>query len=680
MARLRLEPLKEELPEESPFAVFDIEAEPAYPGEPINTKFLGADVYDGERHFDCASERDLLDVLLSERFDGYWIYAHNGSGYDFLFLFRELLRRNASLRAFRTGGRYFLRIDNRAFFDSAAILKSSLAEICKDLNLSHRKQSVPDDFFPRIRHYWPLFGREYMRADCEALYEAIGVVRDTMRRLGCILKPTLASTAMDLFRRCYLRRPLFPEPWDSPTEAAARAAYSGGRVEAFKEKMGRGGTWDINSCFPRAMLDPVPLELSGAYASGIPDHGLVLAEIDIPHTEYIPPIAWRSPHGKLYFPTGKWESWLTSIEARAVSERYGSRALQVKQSFGFVGEAIFKDYCIDLFETRLRAKKRKDVSMAYVCKLMLNTLYGKTATQRSREEMLFGEQYAGFPYDDPKAMAKLARYKKLNLPHNVREYSADDHIYGMPTFLERAPYIFPQCAAWITAHARVLQLQPLLDDAGREAIYCDTDSIYRECDKPEEHYKGKTGNKLGEIKLESHIERGEFVAAKLYWYERRAGTFDPEEKEPFEGAAKGLPRKSFNVMKSYLRGEKVEVPRMYGVLETLARSGRIEPKSEVQKKQIQMRERKRSPEGRAWRIEELRAPMTLYAPTICEAGDCRNKPSHWVHSKTRFAPKAMCGLHAAGCVRHAEYLEMEIQTTPMESYEIGDGEQLELFK
>lgn len=606
---LVLNPLSQDLPDEKPFAVFDIEAEPAYPGEPLNTKFLCANVYDGTAHIECPTERELVDCLMADRFHDHWLYAHNGSGYDFLFIFRELNRRKASFRAFRTGGRYFLKINGRSLFDSAAILRSSLAQICEDLKIERPKMKVPEDFYERIRHYWPIFGQEYMRRDCEALYDAIRIVRDTMRKLGCVLKPTLASTAMDLFRRKYLARPLYPEPWDSPVEAAARSAYTGGRVEVFKPKMRAGGSWDINSCFPRAMLDPVPVELDGAYRSGIPDFGLVDCEINVPREEYAPPIAWRSPSGKLFFPTGSWRAWVTAIEARAMVDRYGANSIRIHQNYSFVGEAIFHGYCTDLFDVRLAAKRRKDASMAYVCKLVLNCLYGKLATARTREEMLFGEQYLAFPFDSPGALKKLAKLKELakknpSIKYSVREYSSEDHIYGMPTFLERAPYIFPAAAAWITSHARVLQLQPLLDAAGSDLVYCDTDSIYQECDAPATLYTDKLGDKLGELKLESHIKRGEFVAPKCYWYERAKGTYEkPEDR--YEGAAKGLPRKSFEVMKAFLTGERVPVPRMYGALESLARDGLIAPKSEVQHKGMLEVEKKRAPEGRAWTVAEL---------------------------------------------------------------------------
>lgn len=577
--------------------MFDIEAEPAYPDEPINTKFLGADVYDGTTHYECTSEAQLVDTLMSDRFINHWIYAHNGSGYDFLFIFRELNRRKISFRAFRTGGRYFIRIDGRALFDSAAILRSSLAKICEDLQIKNSKMQVPDDFFLRIRHYWPIFGREYMRRDCEALYEAISIVRDTMRRVGCVLKPTLASTAMDLYRRKYLQRPLFPEPWNSPLEHAGREAYTGGRVEVFKATMGTGGNWDINSCYPTAMLEPVPVELNGMYRNGIPDYGLVNATISIPHDEYVPPIPFRSPSGKLLFPTGTWQAWITSLEARTLISRYGSNCLSITQSYGFVGEAIFKDYCTDLFNVRLQAKARSDASMSYVCKLLLNCLYGKLATSRTREEMFFGEEFAGFPYSHPKALAKLKKLENIGAKHVVREYSAEDHIYGMPTFLERAPYIFPTTAAWITAHARIVQLQPLLDSAGHELVYCDTDSIYRETRNPTKLYQDKLGDKLGNLKLEAKIKEGEFIAPKCYWYEKENG-----DKE---GAAKGLPRKSFETMKNFLEGKPVKVPRMQGILESMARDGKIEPKSEYQFKGMQEISHKRSPEGRAWRVDEL---------------------------------------------------------------------------
>lgn len=603
--KLRLNPLSGRIPKPKPFAVFDIEAEPNYKGEPLNTKFLGANVYDGQRHIQAKTESQLVDILCGDEFEGYWLYAHNGSGYDFLFVMRELIRRKINFTGYKTGGRIFLDVENRTLLDSQAILRGSLDAIAKDLQLVNKKMSVPDDFYVNIRKYWRSIGQDYLRADCAALYEAISVIRETMATLGCALKATLASTALDLFRRRFLEQPIYPQPWHCDSEMAARAAYAGGRVEVFKSKMGAGGSWDINSCYPRAMLETVPVHYSGFFkGSAIPDFGVVECEINIPHDEYVPPIPLKAKSGKLLFPTGKWKCWLTSLEASTLKTRYGNSAVTVQSSHAFTGQKLFAGFVNALYETRNRAKEEGNASLSYCCKIAMNSLYGKLATNRAREEILIGDLYAGWPFDDPKALRGLKHLENQGLKAHVKEYSSKYHIYGAPTFLEHAPYIFPATGAFITAHSRIVQLQPLLDSAGHELIYCDTDNVKRECKKPSALYHDKTGDALGALKLEGHIARGEFVAPKCYWYERQKGTYE-KESERYEGAAKGLSRKSFETVRAYLRGDVVRGPRMLGLLEVLKREKRVLPKSEFQEKQMTVRDSKRSPEGRAWRIDEL---------------------------------------------------------------------------
>jgi hypothetical protein len=613
---ISLKPITSPLPEEVPFAVFDIEAEPSREDEPLNTKFLAAGIFDGSRYVEVSSVSGLLDVLLSDRYEGYWIYAHNGSGYDFLFLMHELNRRKANFRAFRTGGRFFLSVEGRELLDSACILRGSLEEIGESLGLQKRKLDKPEDFFKRIRFYWPTLGREYMRRDCETLYEAITVIRDACRRLGCSLRPTLASTSMDLYRRRYLADPIPGQPWYSPTELAARQAYSGGRVENFTRLMRKGGCWDLNSCYPRAMQDPVPAELKRTYVNSghvLPDFGVAKATVKIPPDEWVPPLAFKANTGKLLFPTGEWEQWFTTLELRRVIERYGKSAVNVTEAHEYIGRPLFKAFIDSLYAVRQQAKDRGDHVMAYACKILMNSFYGKLGTNREREKLVFGPEYYGYPYDNPKELARLERMKRQGFRASVKEYSEEHFIYGVPVFLEHAPYIFPATAAWITAHARIEQLYPLLVSAGKSLVYCDTDSIYRECDNPQELYLDQIGDDLGDLKLEAEIARGEFVAPKCYWYEVTDGQYQrdkaksktPDKVDRFHGAAKGLPRKSLEAVKSYLAGEAVKVPRMLGTFESLARRGKIEPVSELQPKQMRTVDDKRHPEGRAWTMTEL---------------------------------------------------------------------------
>lgn len=511
-------------------------------------------------------------------------------------MIRELIRRGGNFSATRTGGRFFINVLGRQLLDSAAIMRDSLRNIGETFDLKNKKLEVPDDFYINIRYYWPTIGRDYLRADCESLFEAILRLREGFAKLGGALKATVAATAMDLFRRKYLDREYITEPWYSSTESAARWSYAGGRVEVFNRIMKGGFHADINSCFPYAMLSPVPMELIRTYKSSaiIPEYGIIKAVVDIPREEWIPPLFYKAPQGKLLFPTGSWNAWLTSLEAKALVERYGSNAVKVEEVHEYDAQPIFKGYVTDLYARRMKARADGDNVTAETCKLGLNSLYGKLATTREREKIVVGPEYAGFPYDNPKELARIEHMREMRLDANVTVYSEEDHIYGIPQFVEFAPYIFPAAASWITANARVTQLQPLLDMSGESLNYCDTDGFYSQADSSV--YKQHFGKELGKLKLVDHIKQGEFTAPKTYFYE----TMEGKEK----GAAKGLPRKSLQAVKDYLTGEAVRVVRMLGVFESLVRRDEIAPHSEIQWKQVKTVDQKRHPSGRPWTIEE----------------------------------------------------------------------------
>lgn len=585
-SRLVLGPLTGKLPKPRPYAVFDIEAKCAYPGEPINTKFLGAGFYDGTRYLHCKSVEELLRVCFSDRYRGYDIYAHNGSRYDFLFILEGIVKARIPFSGFQTGGRVFLTARGRSFLDSIAILRGSLKDLGEKLGLTHQKWGdLPEDFYERIEHYdW----QAYLKADVFSLYEAIGVMKEAFTSLGCVLKPTLAGTALDLYRRQFLDRKIVAQPYNHPAEVCVRESYVGGRTEIFKNTMGAGASWDINSSYPYAMLKPVPTNFLGIYKTDqIPDCGFVKMSADIPHDDHIPPLHYR--HGeKLYFPTGRLEGWYTALEAQHCIAKYGHKSIKITQAIAYEPDTIFDDYVNTLYQKRLQAKRDKNGPMDEACKTLLNSLYGKTGTNRTRKKLVAGRKWSMWPWDSPKDLSRLDRLtrwkdlKKVSLLKSV--YSESLHIYGIPEFLESSAYILPGIASYITARGR-LELQRYLDDAGKEAVYCDTDSIYRETDKPEQCYKNDLGKNLGQLKLEQLIKSAKFVLPKCYIVNLADGTK--------KGAAKGLPRKNLEAVEAYLAGEKVEVKQVSSILSSLRSQGSISPSSKIATKQLRETKHKR---------------------------------------------------------------------------------------
>lgn len=598
MAKARFGPIDSKPTKAKPFAVFDIEAKPAFAGEPLNTAFLGGGIFDGQSYRDFLDLDSLCAALLSPDYEGWWIYAHNGSGYDFHFLFDYLCRKGLDFEAFKTGERFFLATHKREFLDSMAILRGGLASVAEGLGLKNRKWSVPPDFYRNIEKYdW----RGYLKDDCLTLYEAILSIRESCEVLGCNLKPTLASTAMDLFRRVYLDQTITPVRYGR-LEDKIREAYVGGRVEVFQERMRGGASFDINSSYPHQMLSDVPTDCIGAFQNSIPDFGVVDATIVVPPDDYIPPIhfVWD---GILYFPTGERRQWVTAQEARFIRERYGSSAINAHGCIAYNHAPIFKRYVEDLYETRMRAQRGGKPALAIACKYLLNSLYGKTGMKRERMKIVKGRKWRDWPWNDPVAYERLRTLraratKQLKRKTVLKEVISHEHgIFGIPHYVNNAPYILPAIAATITAGGR-LSLQKYLDVAGENAVYCDTDSVFVSGKKNAAAFDDFCGESLGQIKREKEIESGWFPFPKCYLLQLKDGSE--------VGKAKGLKRKSIEQVKNFLAGERVEVPRMLGIMEKLRRTGDTAPRSEWSPKKVANSSRKRHPSGRPYSVEEIK--------------------------------------------------------------------------
>ena len=574
--------------------MWDVEASPARKGEPFNTKWLGAGIFTGAASgpYIEADEDRFFETLLGDDLAGHWIYAHNASGYDFHFLIRFLVRRGIPWRAFRTGQRIFLSACDREFYDSQAILHGSLANIGETLGVSTRKQVVEPDFYEKIKAHWKT-GRAqaYLRDDLISLFECIETTREACRTIGVNLRATVASTAMAHFRLNHLDCAFpVPAPW-STIEQHARQAYVGGRVEVFKREAGAGCSWDLNSSYPAAMVDPrgVPCEYLGSARAGIPDAGIVFAQVDVDQEPH-PPLPVVGEDERLYFPTGRRRSWITADEARFCVERYGAKSVQVIESHAFKPRRLFDSYIAELYPM-----KGKPGAIGYTAKLLMNSLYGKFGSRREREAIVCGDEWHDWPHDSPK---DLARFAARGEAPGKRDIDPENWIYGLPTVDNFSAFVLPALAATITARGRIA-LQGGLDAAGDAACYCDTDSVYAELAPGTFPESAELGGWKRELEFESAI----FAAPKTYAVTLPGG--DVKAK------AKGLRRTDAAQVLAFMRGESIPIKRVLGVFEANQRNKAFGPASEIQHRQAKTWSHRRHPDGRAFSIAELDA-LGLY--------------------------------------------------------------------
>jgi hypothetical protein len=575
----------------APVLVWDVEAKPAYQGEPVNTEWLGGGFsVDGEHVEIERNQARFFQRLLSPEFAGFWLYAHNASGYDDLFLLRYLQATKIPWSATRTGQRLIVKVLDRLFLDSAAVLPGSLRSIAQTLGVKTKKWDVPADFYRRIEHYpWP----EYLADDCRALFQSIEATRAALSSVGCVLKPTLASSALALWRQKYLTEPIeTPDPWDS-SEVDVRAAYTGGRVEVLRPTMGRGASYDINSAFPYAMRDPagVPCECLGA-RRGDARGALRIAKacIKIPAGELYPMVATRAKDNRLWWASGHVSGWYTGAEVDAARQAYGSKAVVVSECYVYHGRDLFSAYVRDLYA--LKSNKNTAAPIKLASKLLLNSLYGKFGQRREREKIVCGEEWLDWPLDSP---GDAERLTARGIDPRKRALDLGRFLFALPDYDDRSSHIAPQIAAYITARAR-LQLREMLVMSNGRAAYCDTDSVY--VDGNQAPYLPLCGEKLGQIKAEHEIERGEFAAPKVYWIKEMAGGE--------YARAKGLRRSDVASVQRYANRESVRVGRVLGVFESLRRKGEICPSSENQSKQMVDFTPRRKPNGETFTTHELK--------------------------------------------------------------------------
>jgi len=167
----------------------------------------------------------------------------------------------------------------------------------------------------------------------------------------------------------------------------------------------------------------------------------------------------------------------------------------------------FKKFVNDLYTKRLKFKKEKS-PMAYVTKILMNSLYGKFAQKFQDLDTWVHESNV-----DMQLLEKAVKFERVH----------DWFRFGNQTRIPAA-FCFPIIAAYTTAYARD-ELHKLLVKAN--AVYCDTDSIITRKSFPET-------NELGGLKCEGYINGGVICRPKTYML---TGNF---EGKKYKCAIKGI--------------------------------------------------------------------------------------------------------------------------------------------
>lgn len=387
--------------------------------------------------------------------------------------------------------------------------------------LLESNEEVPEWYCETHNKLWCL--ECYNARDAEITYLFMRDYQDVVTQLGGNMRHTIASTAMDIFRRAFLDDSYWTPP--QSLNELARGAYYGGRVEVFvKGYVQNVNEYDVNSMYPYVMRTfPYPnpntlnLRIEPRDNRWIENYeGVSFVAIESPQLA-IPLLPYRLDN-KLRFPLGRWCAAYTHAELRKAL-MLGYRILKVYWSI-FSADVCypFRNFVDTIYNMRKEMIEKGDTREEYL-KIILNSLYGKFGQRANTDagNLLLVQN-----------MADLEKVQGMTL------YDLGEYLYAIKPFnnLHQPQFVNVLWAAYVTAYSR-LTLYRYFENLDGTLFYCDTDSIFTDADLP-------TGTELGELKLKNKLEAAVFLYPKLY--EKVTPTGDRFYK------IRGIPNK---VMKSF---------------------------------------------------------------------------------------------------------------------------------
>lgn len=473
----------------------------AWKTKPLQHRITG--VYDGNSYRRYPSIDAFLKGELTSDNRGAWFYAHAGGLADLGFVLDRIIANvgddeRYQVEASFSGSSAIIVHVKRGknswhFCDSYWLLRDSLANIAKFIGMEKGAAEKRKTKVEAKRFYAEAPDDElaiYNALDCEILHKAVGAFENLLLELGGQLQMTVASCALQLFRRRYLQRVI---ETDTGINARAADAYYASRVEIYNRRAPAGTKrFDINSSFPYAMTFPVPGDVMGPLEDlplGTGRLFMADCEVEVPET-YLPPLPYRA-HGRVFFPTGKWRSWYMNTDLELLEEM-GGRITSVHEAFEFEKRDDLAMYASDLYDRRDKCEDGSFEKIGY--KYLGNSLYGK-----------FGES--------PWKTRVLVNPDVIDLVGKPEE--------GIPPMEQYMPGVWRQDLKVPVAHAHVPISAHIVATARRtlyrgqkqcrELYYSDTDSI----DTDTTIASGRT---LGAFKHEATLTEAYYVAPKLYEY------------------------------------------------------------------------------------------------------------------------------------------------------------------
>ena len=440
-----------------------------------------------------------------------YIFAHNWNFDGSILYTASSLRKRGyrTLQYINGGPPFILRVksDNNtlALVDTLNYFTTSLEALGESIGIPKKAMPDYDDPFED----WTA----YCRRDVEVLRDAMLAFRSfvEVNDLGNF-RPTLASQAFNAFRHRFYSGGILIHD-DQKTLELEREGYYGGRVECFRLGTFRRKFYylDVNSLYPSVMVDneypkqlvrsrrAVPVKDMADYLTDYACVGAITVRTDEP----IYPVRMD---GRLCFPVGDFDTVLCTPELAYALEH--GHITKVKHLTLYEKGEVFTDYVETLYGLRQEYAASDNPAFKFMCKIMLNSLYGKFG-QRGQQ----WEEVRPSEPDDPLDWLEeewdggpVARYRvRLG---NVQKLSRN----------EESRESFPAISAHVTAYARILMWNLIKKAGPKHVYYTDTDSLVVDS----VGYRNLSGaihpTQLGYLKVEKTANVARFLGPKDYHF------------------------------------------------------------------------------------------------------------------------------------------------------------------
>jgi hypothetical protein len=502
-----------------------------------------------------------------------YIYAHNLSGFDGIFLLKYLLAYGKVEPLLFKGKLISIKLKLKIkghktktiiFKDSYLMLPHSLRQLCEAFKVSNPKGYFPfllNDIFytgvlPKFELFTSLSSNKYLNLineysnkiwnfkdeaikycelDCVSLHEVISKFSNLIFKefkVDPIKVLTLPALAMKIYKTSFMPdNKIFQ--LHGIIEQNIRQSYSGGAVDVYiphnritaffsniKAKFIKLYYYDVNGLYPYVMANfdmPIgkPIAFEGDIRYQEAASGFFYCKITSPDNLNHPILQRRvktSDGIRTIAGLGTWHDWIYSDEMWNAMD-YGY-TFEVIKGYQFERGNIFKDYVNKMYNLRLQYPKGDALNL--IAKLLLNSLYGKFGMKDETTKMVILENMNDL--DKEIISVKLDLYgpsiKDIVTFENYTIFVINttvDLFYNQSEDFYHGTEVNVAIASAITAEARIF-MSYFKNNPDFKLYYSDTDSAFIFGDLPSD----LIGKGLGQVKLEYTINKAVFLAPKVY--------------------------------------------------------------------------------------------------------------------------------------------------------------------